>query len=311
MLREILLFLKSGIDPNVKKLVDTIKEYGISDLEARVMSSIMLGWVSAYLNGATCPECLTLITDDAREALKEMAGGKIICTNCGNEVYPIMVTPYRLRLCIMNNASIFDTVPNKIKSTIPQNVLDRVKENWDKIEAIITKIQPNDLYSPILSWMRRERPDLYYTILFYNDENNYIGMAVSYMCTAIYEINFYSCLDKDNPLKAGMKKKARECMKFLIDWYKKTFNEDDDTKAKQVLFGREKPRLRDVRDVLIEVLDNIAQRELEELSKIELGTEDAERVISRLAISTEGIKWFASEIEEIYIRGVEFLKELI
>jgi len=311
VLKEILLFLKSGIDPNVKKLVDTIKEYGISDLEARVMSSIMLGWVSAYLNGATCPECLSLITDDAREALKEMVDGRVICPNCGKEVYPIMVTPYRLRLCIMNNASIFDTVPNKIKSTIPQNVLDRVRGNWSKIETILRKIQPNDLYSPILSWMRKERPDLYYTILFYNDENNYIGMAVSYMCTTIYEINFYSSLDKTNPLKIGMKNKARECLKFLINWYKRAFNEEDDVKAKKVLFGREKPRLRDVRDMLIEVLDNVAQHELEELSKIEIGSEDAEKIVSRLAISTEGIKWFAGEIEEIYIKGIEFLKELI
>ncbi len=310
MLNELLRFLKTGIDPNLRKLVEIIKEYGISDIEARVISSAFMGWLEAYLNGATCPNCLNLITDDYRTILPEMKNGKILCQHCGRTVTPITVDPLRLHLCILNKVSIFETVPNSIKYSLPSNVVSGLRKNWDRVQRVLERVRPDDLYVPVLSWIKENRPDLYYTILFFNTGKNPEGLTISYMCTTIYEINFFCKLPKSHFLYKSMKKMAKNCMNFLIDLYRKKV-EDNEEAARLVLFGKVSPTLKDVRDAIISLLDEIAKEDLEKLNKVKLGTEDSEKIISNLRISTEGIKWFASEIEEIYIKSVDVLSEII
>jgi len=315
MLKELLTFLKAGFDPNVGKLVEVVKQYGINEFEARVISSAFLGWVESYLNGATCPKCLSLMTPDAREIFPQInPAWDMVCPVCGEVIKPILITPYRLTLTIMNHASIFDTVPDNVKLSLPEKVTEGLKKHWERVSKIMERVKPDDLYVPILSWMREERPDLYFTILFFNtpSEDNPIGVTMSHLCSTIYKIDFYSHMPKDHFLYKSMMDDARKSKDFLVNyWFREAFPDKDPTEACLILFGKEVPTLRDIRDTIIEVLNMIAKQDLEELERLDIGSEESESIVNGLRISTEGIKWYATEIEEIYIKGSQMLAELI
>ncbi len=315
MFKEIIEFIKSGFDPNINKLVSIIKEYGINEIEARIITSAFLGWVESYLNGATCPECFKLITPDARDLFPVMKGS-VKCPHCGKDVTPIMITPLKLKLAIANHASVFNTVPDEIKLNLPKTVVDRMKNIGSRFNKLMDKISPTDLYSPILSWMSSCRPDLYYTILFYDTESKTdIGNIFTAMTSTLYKIDFYHKLPKDHPLKKDMIKSCREIRDIMLTSVAKSIGATLE-EASQQTFGKppEKVTVRDVREAIIIVLNDIAKEEFDKLNEILSkvnNREEAERLINELKISTEGIKWYAGEVEEIYFKGCSILSKIL
>ena len=140
----------------IDKIVSSFIDIGLSKLKIDFIRDVAFGWVEEYLNGAVCPKCHGYLGKASE------VPDFTFCTNCGEKISPIKVTPLRLYLALANDADIFEIVPDDIKQeptmllkgSIGKSAL-RVYDDLS-IEVIL---------EPLLSWLKDNRPDLYYTVL--------------------------------------------------------------------------------------------------------------------------------------------------
>jgi len=152
------MFKGMGLDKSMEELMKAMSALGIDSVKASLIQGIVDGWLEEELNSDRCPFCSTV--------LGEYIEPPVVCFNCGKTVdEPVRANPLRLYLAIANNSMLWRETPDQIKS-IPLETLKKLRLSNVVIKATYG-MTPHMFIQPILIWMKKKRPDLYYTIAFY------------------------------------------------------------------------------------------------------------------------------------------------
>lgn len=159
------LFRNPSIKAATDKILNTAISTGIGFAASTGLREFLFGFILSYLNGATCPRCLTRLghAKDVPDFTICNACGK----TCGKDSPVITVNPLRFKLMIDNNADLFRIIPEEIMmpdqgSSIINQYGPQLLEFYDRV--------PTELYfEPLVAWIRDTRPDLYYTIALYDN----------------------------------------------------------------------------------------------------------------------------------------------
>lgn len=202
--------IKPNKERALRKIISSFLSIGLSRIKIELIKNIIFGWLEEYLDGATCPKCFTNLghAKDVPEFT--------ICTSCNNAISPIKITPIRLYLSLANDADIFSILPDKIKSETKEVVRKSIGKHYSSaIISVYDGLSIEVIIESILAWMKENRPDLYYTIVFFPKIPEYIQI--------LYEI-------KMNRIKA----EDIEALEKKIEIYDDVKNLDID-KQKEVL----------------------------------------------------------------------------
>jgi len=265
---DVLQALKSTPQAAFNKLIEILKKIGLSVVDTSFAADVMFGWLEQYINAAVCPECLRYL-GDYREV-----PDYTICTNCKSKIRPIKIMPHRVYLCIANNANLFDFIPNNFKVSLSGKVKKVLDSGFGKkLLEVYDTITLDIFFPPLMNWLKRHRPDIYFTIVFYPRVPKWVQ--------TIYDIDTGKIKDEDL---------IEVCQELGLSYCDKAL----------------------VREVIVQSLDELFEEEYNKLlKKLDKVGSSEKTDFDDVLISLKGIKYFATQVEDLKLRGRDILEQLV
>ena len=261
-------FLSPNVDGTIKKIQEILISVGVNITESSLIGDLFFGWIEGYLNSAICPVCYSYL-GDARNI-----PDYTICMNCKNRIQTFKITPVRTYLAIANNAELFKLTPDEVKKAISSRVKGVLRGPFGgAILRAYDKLSLELYAEPLMAWLKRVRPDIFYTIVFYPKVPKYVQ--------TLYEIDFNRITEEEL---------HKVCSELGVSVCRADVVRDTITFALDSVIEDEKTKL-------AEILDKVQSGENADMDK--------------MLISLRGIKYFYTQIEDIKEKGREILVQLV
>jgi len=193
------------------------------------------------------------------------------CKNCGKKIQPFKITPIKLLLAIRNNYNIFKGIPRNIKERIPDKIKGSLRSPFGRAVYKVYKELTLDMYFDPLLAWLRNVRPDLYYTIVFYPK------VPEYVQT-LYEIDF----------KIIEAAKLRELCEKL---------------------GLPKCNEEMLREVIVEAMDELVAEKKATLEKVLEAIEKGE--MPKLEVEVQGLKWFATQVEELKVKGEEILETLI